>query len=89
MRELLVRRGAAAAGTAVFATHRPYVIHGGAMPPFSPLVCTLDLLVPFGPSGSAEHSPWTGPVQWLAYALIPCGWILASAVIAGITRTIR
>ena len=78
-----------AGGTAVFATHRPHAIHGGAMPPFSPLVYTLDLLVPFGAFGLRGAFAWTGPVQWLAYALIPCGWILASAVIAGITRNIR
>jgi hypothetical protein len=31
----------------------------------------------------------TGPAQWLAGALIAAGWILATAVIAGVTRTVR
>jgi hypothetical protein len=77
------------AGTAVFATHNHHVIQGGSMPPFNPFIYTLDLLIPIGAFGLRGAFAWIGPVQWLAHALVACGWILASAVFAGITRTIR
>ena len=50
---------------------------------------TFDMLIPIGAFGLRSAYASTGPAQWLAYALIAAGWILATAVIAGITRTIR
>lgn len=80
---------ALATGTAVLATHPPHVIPGGPAPPFNPFTYTLDLLIPIGAFGLRTAFTPAGAAQWLADALIAAGWILATAVIAGITRTIR
>jgi hypothetical protein len=78
-----------AAGTAIFTVHRPGPVPGGPRPPFNPFVYTLDLLVPISAFGLRGAFASTGAVQWIAYALTGAGWILASAVIAGVTRAIR
>lgn len=57
--------------------------------PFSAVTCTLDLLIPIGAFGLRNTYASTGAPQWLAYVLIATGWILAAAVIAGITRAVR
>lgn len=58
--------------------------------PFQPLVYTLGLLVPIGGLGQRTAWYWADPTpQWLAYALIAFGWILTTAVIAGLTRTLQ
>jgi hypothetical protein len=44
---------------------------------------------PHRTSGLRTAYASVGPAQWLANALIAAGWILATAVIAGITRTVR
>jgi len=46
-------------------------------------------LIPIGAFGLRTAYAPAGAAQWLADALIAAGWILATAVIAGITRTIR
>lgn len=78
-----------AAGTAFFTVHRPGLVPGGPRPPFNAFVYTLDLLVPISAFGLRGAFASTGTVQWVAYALTGAGWILASAVIAGVTRAIR
>jgi hypothetical protein len=78
-----------AVGTAAFAIHRPRLIAGGPMPPFNAFTYTLDLLVPIGPFGLRGAYASTGAAQWLANALVAAGWILATTVIAGITRALR
>ena len=50
---------------------------------------TLDLLIPFGAFGLRQAYGADGAGQWLGYALIASGWILATAVIAGITSAVR
>jgi hypothetical protein len=78
-----------ATGTIVFALDRPHAIPGGAIPPFNPFTYTLDLLVPIGAFGLRNAYASTGAAQWLADLLIVAGWLLATAVIAGITRTLH
>lgn len=78
-----------AVGTAVFAARQPHLIPGGPTPPFNSFVYTLDLLIPIGAFGLRNSYASTGADQWLADALIAAGWILATAVIAGITRAVR
>jgi hypothetical protein len=41
------------------------------------------------PFGMRDAFVPAGSTQWLAYALIVAGWILATAVIAGIARVLR
>jgi len=77
------------AGTAVYAIDHPHPLPGGPVPPFNALAYTLDLLIPIGAFGLRNAYASAGPAQWLADVLIAAGWILATAVIAGITRTVR
>ncbi|WP_367319051.1 oxidoreductase [Streptomyces sp. HUAS ZL42] len=77
-------------GTTVFATHSPKATEPGQVPPFNPFVYTLDLLIPIG--GLGQRSAWFwegGTPAWLAYGLTAAGWILTTAVLAGITRTLN
>jgi hypothetical protein len=77
-----------ALGTTVYAIHHPHALTGGPVPPFNPFTYTLDLLIPIGAFGLRTAYASTGAAQWLADAFIAAGWILATAVIAGITRTV-
>ncbi|MYT69621.1 MULTISPECIES: oxidoreductase [unclassified Streptomyces] len=78
-----------AAGWFVFRTHHPVPNKPGEGPPFHALVYTLDLLVPIGGFGQRDAWHWAtvGP-QSLAYALVVIGWVLTTAVVAGVTRTL-
>lgn len=77
-------------GTAVFRAAHPKPVKPGEGAPFSPLVYTLDLLIPIGGLGQRNAWYWpSDPVQWLAYALIAAGWLLTTAVVAGVTRVLN
>jgi hypothetical protein len=76
-------------GTVVFSTQTPEQVQKDQGPPFHALVYTLDLLMPIG--GLGQRSAWyfsTGVAQWLAYVLIAAGWLLTTAVVAGVTRAL-
>ncbi|MFG2390698.1 oxidoreductase [Streptomyces lavendulae] len=78
-----------ALGTAVFGSRTPTPVQSGQGPRFSALVYSLDLLVPIGNLGQRSAWYWTAPaVQWVAYALIAAGWLLTTAAVAGVTRTL-
>lgn len=77
------------AGTIVYTIQPPHALTGGPVPPFNAFFYTLDLLIPIGAFGLRSAYASSGPAQWLAYTFITAGWILATAVIAGITRAIR
>ncbi|MGY4979244.1 oxidoreductase [Streptomyces sp. 900105755] len=77
-------------GTLSFGGHSPKPVQQGQGAPFQPLVYTLDLLIPIG--GLGQRGAWYWPDegrQWLAYLLIAFGWILTTAVIAGVTRALQ
>jgi len=77
-------------GTAVFGAAHPKPVKPGEGAPFSPLVYALDLLIPIGGLGQRNAWYWPSePVQWLAYALIAAGWLLTTAVVAGVTRVLN
>ncbi|MFI1722711.1 oxidoreductase [Streptomyces sp. NPDC020489] len=77
-------------GSTVFAAHTPKATDPGQVPPFNPFVYTLDLLIPIGGLGQRTSWYWEGgTAAWLSYALIAAGWILTTAVLAGITRTLN
>ncbi|WP_406864608.1 oxidoreductase [Streptomyces sp. HUAS MG47] len=74
-------------GTLVFRAHTPTPVKPGEGSPFQPFVYTLDLLVPFGGLGQRTAWYWKDDVsQWLAYGLVGAGWLLTTAVVAGVTR---
>jgi uncharacterized protein YjbI with pentapeptide repeats len=74
-----------AAGTVFFAVTPPAAVRADP-PAFSAPAYTLDLLLPVVNLG--QETAWSphGPGQTIAHGLIVAGWILATAVIAGITR---
>ncbi|MGW7568594.1 oxidoreductase [Streptomyces tendae] len=77
-------------GTLAFGTHSPDPVKQGEGAPFQPLVYTLDLLIPVG--GLGQRTAWYWPdggLQWLAYLLIAFGWVLTTAVVAGVTRVLQ
>ncbi|MFG2368709.1 oxidoreductase [Streptomyces mirabilis] len=78
-------------GTVVFGAHSPKQAQPGQGPPFSALVYTLDLLIPIGGLGQRTAWYWPGgsTAQWLSYALIAAGWLLTTAVVAGVTRSLN
>lgn len=76
------------AGTCAFAVHRPPAVKPAEAPPFNPLLYTLDLLLPVVGFGQQQAFNPLGWQQWLAAALIAAGWILATTVAAGLTRTL-
>ncbi|WP_328544791.1 oxidoreductase [Streptomyces europaeiscabiei] len=77
-------------GTTAFTTDSATAVKPGEGAPFQPFVYTLDLLIPIGGLGQRTAWYWTdGTLQSLAYTLIAVGWILTTAVIAGVTRTLQ
>jgi hypothetical protein len=77
-------------GTTVFSLVHPHSIkQPGEQPHYNAFAYTLDLLVPVSMFGQRDFWDPAGWTQWLAYALIVTGWILATALIAGVTRVLR
>jgi len=78
-------------GTVVFGHQAPIRVQAGQGPQFNALVYTLDLLIPFGGLGQRTTWYWAegSSAQWLSYALIAAGWLLTTAVVAGVTRSLN
>ncbi|MYW43434.1 membrane-associated oxidoreductase [Streptomyces sp. SID161] len=77
------------AGTLAFALHRPPALKPAEAPEFNPLAYALDLLLPivdFGQQGAYAPRGW---YQWLAYLLTATGWVLATTIAAGVTRSLN
>ncbi|MFE0674791.1 membrane-associated oxidoreductase [Streptomyces sp. NPDC058867] len=77
-----------AIGAVAFAVHRPPALKPAEAPDFNPVFFALDLLVPvisFGQEAAYAPEGWS---QWLSYLLVLAGWILATTVLAGVTRTV-
>ncbi|AXK34932.1 oxidoreductase [Streptomyces armeniacus] len=76
-------------GTLAFRTQEPRPVKPGEGPAFQAFVYTLDLLIPIGGLGQRGAWHWAGGgAQWLAYGLIGVGWLLTTAVLAGVSRTL-
>lgn len=78
-----------AAGTAVFGVWTPLALDPAHQPHFDAFVYTLDLLIPIGAFGLRVAYVPVGGTRWVAYALIAAGWILATALVAGVSRSLR
>ncbi|MFE2291772.1 oxidoreductase [Streptomyces sp. NPDC059452] len=76
-------------GSLVFSTRSPVRTKDGEGDPFNALIYTVDLLFPIGDFGQRSAWHWTGTTQWLAYLLIAAGWLLTTAVVAGVSRTLN
>jgi hypothetical protein len=79
-----------AIGTTVFSIEEPRPVKpANELPSFHALIYTLDLLIPldtFGQQLSYDAVNWS---RWVAYGLVAIGWVLATALIAGVTRVLR
>jgi hypothetical protein len=80
--------GLIAAGTIAFGLHHPAPARNSPDVEFNPFFYTLDLVLPVISYGQQIAFAPTGPYQWLSYALITAGWILATTIITGISRAL-
>ncbi|MBO3748423.1 hypothetical protein J5X84_20300 [Streptosporangiaceae bacterium NEAU-GS5] len=76
------------AGSLVYAEAHPAQLKIGEAPEFNPVVYTLDLLLPVVDLGQQGAYNPTGAQQWLAYALIAAGWVLATTIARGVARVL-
>lgn len=76
-------------GSVVFAIAPPSALQPQAAPHFSPVIYTLDLLLPLVDIGQRDAFNPVGAEQWLSYFLIAAGWILATTVATGIARVLK
>ncbi|MFC4565455.1 hypothetical protein ACFO4E_26660 [Nocardiopsis mangrovi] len=76
-------------GVLVFSTHAPIPAKPGEGSPFNAFIYTVDLLFPIGNFGQRSAWHWAGWAQWLSYLLMAAGWLLTTAVVAGVTRTLN
>ncbi|MFB6775684.1 membrane-associated oxidoreductase [Streptomyces sp. NPDC056337] len=77
-----------AVGSLAYGLHHPPPLKPQEAPEFNPVFYTLDLLLPvisFGQENAFSPESW---YQTLSYVLIITGWILATTVITGLTRTV-
>lgn len=68
-----------------FAVHPPHAASASA-PRFQPVIYAVDILIPVLNLGLKNAYVPTGAGQWIAWAGVLAGWILATTVIAAITR---
>ncbi|MEV4417479.1 hypothetical protein [Catellatospora sp. NPDC049609] len=78
-----------AAGTTAFSLRPPGALTPGEAPPFNALVYTIDLLLPLVDFGQEHAYHPESPLNWLAYALIVSGLVLATTIAAAATRMLR
>ncbi|MFW6695456.1 oxidoreductase [Streptomyces sp. MAR4 CNX-425] len=77
-------------GSLVFAAGDNKRVRAGEGPEFSPVIYALDLLIPVG--GLGQRESWYmdgGTAQILSYLLVATGWLLTTALVAGVTRTLE
>ncbi|WTW93699.1 membrane-associated oxidoreductase [Streptomycetaceae bacterium NBC_01309] len=75
-------------GALSFGVSRPRAVNADEAPDFNAFVYTVDLLLPvvdFGQQGAFNPHGWH---QWYAYLLIASGWLFATTIAAGVTRTL-
>lgn len=78
-----------AAGTTAFSVRPPAAIVAGEAPPFNAFIYTIDLLLPLVDFGQERAYHAGSPLDWLAYALVISGLVLATTVAAAATRMLR
>ncbi|GAA0527218.1 oxidoreductase [Saccharopolyspora thermophila] len=76
----------AAAGTAWFDAHPLVPINEQDHPVWSPLLYTVDQMLPVVTLGHDDMWQARGVSQWVSVVLVAVGWILATTIAAGISR---
>ncbi|HEU5160051.1 MAG TPA: hypothetical protein VFU43_23845 [Streptosporangiaceae bacterium] len=77
------------AGSVTYGLREPRAIEPATAPVFNPVVYTVDLLLPiidFHQENAFNPVGWS---QWLSYALIAAGWLLATTIATGLTRAVN
>ncbi|MFE7949238.1 membrane-associated oxidoreductase [Streptomyces sp. NPDC057426] len=77
-----------AVGSVAYGLDHPRPLKADEAPEFNPVFYTLDLLLPVVTFGQESAFAPDGWHQWLSYALIITGWILATAIVTGVTRAV-
>ncbi|MEG3626608.1 membrane-associated oxidoreductase [Streptomyces poriticola] len=77
-----------AVGSVTYGLHRPRPLKPAESPDFHPVFYTLDLLLPVVSFGQENAFAPRGWYQTLSYVLIITGWVLATTVVAGVTRSV-
>ncbi|MGW3817352.1 hypothetical protein [Streptomyces sp. NPDC005046] len=76
-------------GSVVFTVQRPTRADSGGTEVFNPVIFTLDVLLPvIGLGQGAAFTPTPG-TQWIGYLLTASGWILATTIVTGVTRSLN
>ncbi|MFG3254743.1 membrane-associated oxidoreductase [Streptomyces sp. NPDC048172] len=75
-------------GTVTYGLRPPRPLKSGEAPGFHALAYTLDLLLPIIDLGQEKSYTPDGAYQWLSYALVLAGWVLATTFAAGVTRVL-
>ncbi|MEU2427324.1 hypothetical protein ABZ619_41090 [Streptomyces sp. NPDC007851] len=75
-------------GTVVFSISEPRPADPGHGPAFNSSIYTLDLLLPIIDFGQEKAFLPQSGLQWFTYVLIASGWILATTLVAGLTRVL-
>ncbi|MFC9749839.1 translocation/assembly module TamB domain-containing protein [Streptomyces niveus] len=75
--------------SAAYSVRQPRALKADESPDFNPVFYSLDLLLPIIDFGQERaFTPEGGWHQGLSYVLIITGWILATTIIAGVTRAV-
>lgn len=83
--------GLLAASAWVFSAAHPAQIvpSSSSVPDFQPVAYALDLLLPIVDLGQERAWIAHGPAQVLSWILIGAGWVLTTAVVAGLTNALK
>ncbi|MCB8906753.1 MULTISPECIES: membrane-associated oxidoreductase [unclassified Streptomyces] len=76
-------------GAVTYGLHEPPRAEPGKGPQFNALAYAADLLLPVVDFGQEKAFAPTGAHQWLAYLLVVAGWVFATTVAAGVTRSLK
>ncbi|MET7286470.1 hypothetical protein [Streptomyces sp. NPDC005573] len=76
-------------GSVVFGVRHPTRTTRGSTEVFNPVIFTLDHLLPVIGLGQGEAFTPTPGTQWIGYVLTGCGWILATTIVTGVTRSLN
>ena len=64
----------------------PHAVNSAGGPRFQPVIYALDILPPILDLGQGKSYTATGMGHWITWLIMLIGWVLATAVIAGVTR---
>ena len=76
------------AGSVYFTYNRPAPLDPAQHPHYQPVLYTADQLIPLVNLSQANVWAPGGISQWITFVLVVLGWVLATAIVAGVTRVL-